>query len=234
LSADTGIPEFVVTPFTQFDHPRGGAIMIRTVIGVTVLAFVIFALALVNTPQANEQPSGSVNVPDNPAIQFGGFVEFAGELTALREAHRIPVDTFLAMAKEPDTIILDTRSQAAYESIHLANAIHLNFSDFTDEKLRETIPSRQTRILIYCNNNFADDTTEAAAESDEVESVKQNNQPVPPNSFANKRPTLALNIPTYINLHGYGYKNVYELADYLQLSDTRISFEGNSVTRAEL
>lgn len=27
----------------------------------------------------------------------------------------------------------------------------------------------------------------------------------------NREITLALNIPTYLNLYGYGYKNVYEL-----------------------
>ncbi|MFT5779629.1 MAG: hypothetical protein ACI837_002588 [Crocinitomicaceae bacterium] len=41
--------------------------------------------------------------------------------------------------------------------------------------------------------------------------------------------TLALNIPTYINLFGYGYKNVYELKELVSVLDPRISFEGTSV-----
>ncbi|MFT5779630.1 MAG: hypothetical protein ACI837_002589 [Crocinitomicaceae bacterium] len=41
--------------------------------------------------------------------------------------------------------------------------------------------------------------------------------------------TLALNIPTYINLFGYGYKNVYELKDLVSVLDPRISFEGTAV-----
>ena len=42
--------------------------------------------------------------------------------------------------------------------------------------------------------------------------------------------TLALNIPTYINLYGYGYKNVYELKDLVMIDDKRLELEGTEVT----
>lgn len=45
--------------------------------------------------------------------------------------------------------------------------------------------------------------------------------------------TLALNIPTYINLFGYGYKNVYELSELISVFDSRIQFEGSEVLRVE-
>lgn len=45
--------------------------------------------------------------------------------------------------------------------------------------------------------------------------------------------TLALNIPTYINLYGYGYKNVYELSELISIYDSRIQFEGSEVTPIE-
>lgn len=45
--------------------------------------------------------------------------------------------------------------------------------------------------------------------------------------------TLALNIPTYINLYGYGYKNVYELSELVSIHDSRIQFEGTEVTPVE-
>ena len=41
--------------------------------------------------------------------------------------------------------------------------------------------------------------------------------------------TLALNIPTYINLYGYGYRNVYELGELISYFDGRIQFEGSAV-----
>ena len=38
---------------------------------------------------------------------------------------------------------------------------------------------------------------------------------------------MALNIPTYVNLYGYGYKNVYELNELVNVKDSRIEFEGS-------
>ena len=40
---------------------------------------------------------------------------------------------------------------------------------------------------------------------------------------------LALNIPTYINLYGYGYRNVYELNELVSVRDRRVEFEGTTV-----
>ncbi|MEM1225264.1 MAG: rhodanese-like domain-containing protein [Planctomycetota bacterium] len=175
-------------------------------------------------PLGQPQPTASP-APDNPAIQFGGFVTLAQKLQKLRDSRRVSVETFVAMAQEPNTVILDTRSKAAFDEVHVAGAIHLNFSDFTDEKLNKTIASKQTRILIYCNNNFIDEAgptvDNGAPKSAELEVVLR--------GIVDKRPALALNIPTFINLHGYGYKNVYELADRLRVSDPRISLAGTSI-----
>jgi hypothetical protein len=40
---------------------------------------------------------------------------------------------------------------------------------------------------------------------------------------------MALNIPTYVNLYGYGYRNIYELDELVNVSDSRITFEGSIV-----
>ena len=40
---------------------------------------------------------------------------------------------------------------------------------------------------------------------------------------------MALNIPTYVNLYGYGYRNVYELHELVNVNDPRMSFEGSIV-----
>ena len=208
--------------------------MIRAVIAAASLAIGFYVFTLAGDPQAEEQPpSASANVPENPAIQFGGFVALASELQERRDARRIPVSTFVAMAKEPDTIILDTRSLAAFDKVHVAGTIHLNFSDFTDDKLRETISSKQTRILIYCNNNFIDATDSPSGEKKDAERRKKHQQPPVVQGLGDKTPILALNIPTFINLHGYGYKNVYELADRLHVSDTRIRLEGKSINSSQ-
>ncbi|WP_209348739.1 rhodanese-like domain-containing protein [Pontixanthobacter sp. CEM42] len=134
----------------------------------------------------------------NPQIDYDGFVKLTIELAEVREAHRLPIAEFIKRSQAEGAILLDTRSAAAFAEGHIAGAINLPFSDFTDEKLAKVLGKDQTRpIFIYCNNNFSDDI-----------------RPV-----VSKRAPLALNIPTFINLHGYGYTNVWELADVVPTSD---------------
>lgn len=141
---------------------------------------------------AQDQP------PANPLIDYDGFLALTTDLGPVREARRIPYEQFLAKAGEEGAIILDTRSAAAFAQGHLAGATNLPFSDFTDAKLRRVLGEDRTRpILIYCANNFSD-----------------NAAPV-----ETKRAALALNTPTFINLHGYGYTNVWELADVVAVRD---------------
>ncbi len=74
-----------------------------------------------------------------------------------REARMVTLDKFVEMSKQPGVIILDTRSDSMYNAKHIKGAIHLNFSDFTEKNLAALIPNKNTKILIYCNNNFSDD-----------------------------------------------------------------------------
>lgn len=149
--------------------------------------------------QTDNLPPSDIDYPD--------FLEMTGEVGKYRQSRLVTLDNFLEMAKDPGTIILDTRSKEAYKGKHLAGAIHLNFSDFSTPKLEKVIPSKTTRILIYCNNNL---------EGDEVH-------------FARKSAPLALNIPTFINLYGYGYENIYELADLIPVDHPALHFEGSAV-----
>lgn len=127
-------------------------------------------------------------------VDYNNFLDLSFKLKEYREARLINEETFLKFSTEKNTIILDTRSKSAFDDIHIAGAIHLNFSDFTAEKLAKIIPDKNTRILIYCNNNFESDLL----------------------ALANKSPSLALNIPTFINLYGYGFENIYELEGYIK------------------
>ena len=58
------------------------------------------------------------------------------------------------MAARRSTVILDARSTEKFDLLHVKGATHLSFPDFTAEELARIIPSKDTRILIYCNNNF--------------------------------------------------------------------------------
>jgi hypothetical protein len=126
-------------------------------------------------------------------------------------------------------IILDSRSKMRFEKKHLKGAKNLVFSDYTEATLAQVIPSKDTTVLIYCNNNFMGDLVNFASKV------------VMPNPFgddgadaeflAKKKPfMLALNIPVFINLYGYGYKNVYELGELVPISDKRLQFEGSEVS----
>ena len=113
------------------------------------------------------------------------------------------------MSREPDTIVLDARSREKYDELHVTGAVSLSFSDIAVESLARTIPDKNTRILIYCNNNFAN-----AA------------QP-----FPSKMPSASLNISTYIALYNYGYHNVYELGPLIELSKSKLPFETVATAR---
>lgn len=159
----------------------------------------------------------------SPYVSFDDYDELMDKVKSHRASRLVELPEFLELAKGEDVIILDTRSDAMYNSKHVKGAMHLNFSDFTQERLAEIIPSSETKILIYCNNNFEDDQqnfpTKKAGPSPDIEKGGE------------KGITLALNIPTYINLYGYGYRNVYELSELISTNDPRIEFEGTSVNK---
>jgi hypothetical protein len=116
-------------------------------------------------------------------------------------------------------VVLDTRSDSMYRAKHIKGAIHLNFSDFTQANLRRLIPDPNTEILIYCNNNFKDDQRYFVTKAVD-QKIATNTQ---------KALTLALNIPTYVNLYGYGYRNVFELSEMISVRNPFIEFEGTGV-----
>jgi hypothetical protein len=133
-------------------------------------------------------------------VNYSGFRNLTGEVEAYRADRLVTHTQFERMARERNTIILDARSADTYAQGHIAGAINLPFTDFTDASLREALRDPNVRILIYCNNNFSNDA-----------------QPV-----ILKRVELALNIQTFINLYGYGYRNVYELGDVVDFNDPAV------------
>lgn len=136
----------------------------------------------------------------NPKIDAGSFLELTLAATAAREQRRLSEAEFLAAAAEPGTVVLDARSRDKFEQLHVRGAVSLPFTDFTAESLAAVVPDPQTRILIYCNNNFA------GAEE----------------PFPTKAPPAALNLSTYVALWTYGYRNVDELGPLVDVEHTRL------------
>ena len=142
----------------------------------------------------------------DPAIDMQGFLQVSALAAKHREPRRISQDDFLRMSREPGTIVLDARSKQRFDELHVKGAIHLSFPDITIESLSKAIPDKKTRILIYCNNNFAN------AEG----------------PFPAKIARASLNLSTYIALYSYGYRNVYELGPRIDIEQTSLELVGTS------
>lgn len=161
-------------------------------------------------------------------VSYEDFKGLVNEVEAHRAERLIDLDTFLKMSKEEGVIILDSRSAFRFERIHVKGAKHLAFTDFTQDSLAKVIPNFETKILIYCNNNFDGNQVDFASK---VARPRPAGERAVANQFAAQAKPLmmALNIPTYINLYGYGYRNVYELHELVNVNDRRIQFEGTMV-----
>jgi len=146
---------------------------------------------------------GTAAAQDNPAIDMPGYLRVAREAAEHRATHRVSEAEFIRMSREPGTVILDARSKEKYDQLHIKGAINLSFPDIAVSTLESTIPDRSTRVLIYCNNNFA-------------------NADGP---FPAKLATASLNLSTYIALYDYGYRNVYELAPLIDIRRSQLEFE---------
>jgi len=143
----------------------------------------------------------------NPQIDFHTFRQLTAEVEPYRQTRLIDWTSFLAAATDPDVLILDARSERQFAAGHMAGAVNVPLPEFSVARLAEVIGRQDRPILIYCNNNFSNDR--------------------PP--VISKAGPVALNIPTFIHLVAYGYRNVRELNDVLDIDDPRLPW----VTSAE-
>lgn len=141
----------------------------------------------------------------NPAIDMDGYLRVSREAAAHRETRRVSEQDFIRMSRVPGTVILDARSKEKFDELHVKGAINLSFPDIALESLKATIPDKNTRILIYCNNNFENAL----------------------GPFPTKLPSASLNLSTYIALYNHGYRNVYELGPLIDIKASRLEFESS-------
>jgi len=139
----------------------------------------------------------------NPQIDYPAFQTLTASVAPLRADRLLAFERFKAEAAKPGTLLLDARSKDAFAAGHIAGAVNLPLTDFTAESLAAVIGANPDRpILIYCNNNFRNDAAPVRM----------------------KAAPLALNIQTFINLVGYGYPNVWELADVIDMGDPAVGW----------
>jgi phage shock protein E len=160
---------------------------------------IALALACAATPLAAAQPP-------NPQIDYPGYRQLAIEVEPYRRSRLIDWAGFVAAAAEPDILILDARSASQFAAGHIDGAVNLPLTEFSVEALGEIIGRADRPILIYCNNNFRNDVRPVMLKSGRV----------------------ALNISTFIHLVGYGYRNVRELNDVIDIDDPHIPWVSSS------
>lgn len=141
----------------------------------------------------------------NPLIDYAAFEDNVVLVGMLRESRRVTEAEFVRMAADNRTVILDARSGQKFDLLHVKGAKNLSFPDMTAEELAKVIPSKDTRILIYCNNNFLNE----------------------PNAFPSKALAASLNVHTINALYAYGYTNVFELGPLLDIRKTKLKFESS-------
>ena len=168
-----------------------------------VLAAALFGTAPVSATDKTETLA-------NPLIDFSGHLELTRRVGPLREKRRLAETEFLRLASEPNTIVLDARSGPMFERLHIQGAVNLSFPDFNDASLAQIVPTKDTRILIYCNNNFLGS----------------------PVAMTSKVAVSSLNISTYVALASYGYTNVYELGPLLTVKTTVLPLAGTEIETA--
>jgi hypothetical protein len=142
----------------------------------------------------------------NRLIDYGAFQSQVAAVGEIRQARRLGEKEFLRMAADPATVIFDARSAEKFNLLHVKGAKNLSLPDITEAELAKIIPSKNARVLIYCNNNFLN----------------------APGAFPSKAPSASLNLHTFNALYSYGYTNVYELGPLIDVHDTAIPFEGRN------
>ena len=170
----------------------------------SIFAALLAALLAAPAGAADAPPAPAATIV-NPAIDAAAFLRAAADAMSHRADRRLAEAEFIRMSREPGTVVLDARSRAKFDELHIEGAINLSFPDIAIETLATTFPDKSARILIYCNNNFRN------AEG----------------PFPSKLPSASLNLSTWVALFDYGYRNVWELAPLIDAQATALVFESS-------
>ena len=144
----------------------------------------------------------------NPLIDYTAYRQAVQRVEPIREQRRLTEAQFKEKMREPGAVLFDARSGPMFARLHIEGAVNLTFPDFTEERLAKIIPTKDTLVLIYCNNNFLGS----------------------PVAMASKIAPASLNVSTYVTLNSYGYTNIYELGPLLDVKTTVLPLAGTEVS----
>lgn len=95
-------------------------------------------------------PARAAEQPPAPA-PYETFYDFASHYDA--KTRTLTDQQFLQKMSGKKVVIADLRDKQSYDSGHIKGAVHLG-TDITIEKLITLAPSKDTTILLYCNNSL--------------------------------------------------------------------------------
>lgn len=106
----------------------------------------------VAVPSCRQKPVPSRLTPVKAvsAIAPGDFYRIAGNLSE----KIVKAEVLARWLKEGSVVLIDVRSKEAFARSHLRGAINLPATEITDESLKRLVPSPETRIVIYCDDNL--------------------------------------------------------------------------------
>lgn len=145
----------------------------------------------------------------NPLIDYTAFEKAVVKTGPIRAQRRLTEEQFLDKMKEKNVVLFDARSGPMFDRLHIEGAVNLSYPDFTEERLSKLIPTKDTPVLIYCNNNFLGS----------------------PVAMASKIAPASLNVSTFVTLRSYGYTNIYELGPLLNVKTTALPLAGSETLR---
>lgn len=62
---------------------------------------------------------------------------------------------------DADVIFIDVRNDQQWSNGHIPNALHIHIKEFTQQSLGNSIPTKDTPIVIYCADSRCQDSAKA-------------------------------------------------------------------------
>lgn len=138
------------------------------------------------------------------------------------QEHRLSEDAFIRLSREPGTVVLDVSDGETYRLLHVAGARHLTWQELADaDAVGKVLPDRETRILIYENNNYR--TVRRRFETHQSMAAE----------FSEERRSSGENVAVCRALQRHGYRHIYELAPYVRIDRSQLPLVA-SMTAVEL
>ena len=86
----------------------------------------------------------------NP-ISSDEYYKKAVKINEIRKKHILGADTLLNLMKDKNTVLLDVRGDDSFRQKHIRGAVHLSLADMTPQTLAKAIPSKGSRVILYCD-----------------------------------------------------------------------------------